>query len=101
MVAGADDSASQIEDRVEVYDPGGGNARDDAQLIENDRDRSSDEQLEEIFHPEVNDPEAPGINHRKIAGAAVKEGGQIKNWYRQCRAQEQQRKLASLGIFER
>ena len=62
----AHDATSQVQNGVEVYNAGSRDMRYDPKLIENNGDHYGDEQLKKAFHPQMDDPESPGIHHRKI-----------------------------------
>ena len=48
------------------------------EFVKKDGDHDRDEELKETFDPEMDDPEAPGVHHGEVAGAAEEHGRKIK-----------------------
>ena len=99
VVAGADDAAGQKEDGIEINHPGGREAGDHAEFVEEDGDHGGDEELEEPLHPEMNDPEPPHVHHGKMGLPREEEGRQVKEGNGRGGEQKQGGDLALFGIF--
>ncbi len=78
-MARTNDPAAEVEDGVEVDQARGGLGADHAHLVEHDGHQDRGEELEESFHPKMDDPETPVIDDREVAVGAVEEGGQVKD----------------------
>ena len=48
------------------------------EFVKEDSDHHGHEEFKETFDPEVDDPEAPGVHHREMSGAAEEHGRKIK-----------------------
>ena len=94
MMAGADDPAAEIEQRVKIDDAGRGRAGNDPELVEDDRDRAGHEQLEKILDPEMDDPESPQVDDGEVRRGVEKERGHVKDRNRDRGGDEQAGKLA-------
>ena len=66
VVQRAEHSAGQEDDRGEQHGMVGGAAAQKAQLDRQERDGGGREDLEEAFHPQVDDPPAPVFDHRQV-----------------------------------
>ena len=97
VVPGPDDPAGQVEDGVEVDDAGGGAGRDQPEDHEHHRDEHGGEQLEEALHPQVDDPEAPVVDHGEVGAGAVEERGQVEERDRRRRVEEQRGRARTRG----
>jgi hypothetical protein len=60
-----DHAADRVEDDVEVDDEERDSLGDHAEQDEDVRDHHGREELEEVFHPQVHDPEAPEVGRRE------------------------------------
>ena len=89
VMSGADKAAAQVEDGVKVDHTGCRQGCNEAQFVEDDGDHDRDEQLEKALDPQMDDPESPGINDRKMAGAIEEHGRQVKNGNGRSRVQKQ------------
>ena len=67
-------AARQKEDGIHVNDPHHVDAPDNPQLVEGHRDQNGHKQLEETFHPKVDNPETPRVHQLFLFSLNV-EGG--------------------------
>jgi hypothetical protein len=75
VMACTNDPAAEVEDGVEVNQTRGGLGADHTHLVENGGHQDRGEELEESFHPKMDDPEAPVIDDREVGLGAVEERG--------------------------
>ena len=89
VMTGADQSAQEIEDGIQID---GAQRRDpphQPHFVEDDGDHHGDEEFEESFHPQMDDPETPGVHHRVVCLRAVEERGHIEQRNGEGRDQEE------------
>ena len=101
MVARPDDPCAEVEDRVEVDDARGRLRAHEPHLEEHDRDEHRREELEEALDPQMDDPEAPVVDHRRIRVGAVEERGQIEQRNGDRDVEEERRQSARLRVLHR
>jgi hypothetical protein len=66
----ADDPANRVENDVEQHDQQRDPLAHDPEQHEDVGDHDGREQLQEVLHPEMDDPEAPVVGDReRVAGA--------------------------------
>src|ERR1035437_2343082 len=100
MLPGPDKPAGEKEDGIEVDHACCRETRDGSELEEDYRHHDGHEELKKPFDPEVDDPESPGVNYRKMGRAIEEHRRQIKDRDRDCSAQKQYGDLAALGITQ-
>ena len=64
---------------------------------EHHRDEHGGEELEEALHPQVDDPEAPVVDHGEVGAGAVEERGQVEERDGRRRVEEERGELGPSG----
>ena len=86
--------APQVEDGVEVDDARGRAWRVTRPIwTEHHRDEHGGEELEEALDPQVDDPEAPVVDHGEVGVRAVEQRGQVEERDRRRGVEEERREL--------
>ncbi len=98
---GPHDPSGQVEDGVEVDDARGRATGDEAQDHEHHGDEHGGEQLEEALDPQVDDPEAPVVDHGEVGAGAEEERGQVEERDRRRRVEEERGQLGALAVADR
>ena len=101
VVRGADQPAAEVEDGVEIDHADRGDAPDQAELEQDDRDDHRHEELEEALDPEMDDPEPPHVDDRVVGLRAEEERGQVEERDGEGRDQEEDDERPQLGVRAR
>src|SRR5215467_13903927 len=101
MMGSTENTAHQVQDCIQIDNAFGGANRDGSEPIEQYGHHHGHKQLEEVFDPQMNDPEAPMVDNREIGGAVVEKSGHVEDWNREPRQKEQHGELAMVGMAER
>src|SRR5450830_1706827 len=80
MVADAHQSAEEVQNGVEINHPQSDIASRQPKLIECQCHHRCGEELEKSFHPQVDNPETPGIDHRKVGLGTKEQRRNIEDW---------------------
>ena len=94
VVHRADDAADRVQDDVQEDDRQRDPLAHHAEQHEHVGDHHGREELEEVLHPQVHDPEAPELGRREVVAGARDQADRVERRDRARREEEQPRHVA-------